>query len=494
MRRALDTVVVFLLLPSVLAFTPLPAVDLAIGARGVATNDSTCLAIQQAISSASSVYYPSDPQYSQDIWHFMNSSIQYPKCTVEPGTVQDVSKIMKILANSTSPFAVKCGGHASNQGFSSTTGVLIAMTRFNKVIYHPETSTADIPTGVIWDDVYAALEPHGVNVVGGRVSGVGATGVTLGGGYSWLTNLYGLTVDSVTAFELVLPSGEVVEVTNDNKFRDLFFALKGGFNNFGIVTKFTLTTYPQGQIWAGLILYSGSHWDKLADATVDFQNSNTDPNANVLPSFNQYPNGTQVAAVLVFYNKPTAPPGLFDKFLNVPSISQNVTTRSFRDFILSIPSNAEAGFRGAFKGVSLAEFSPGILKTILAEIPTWSAYNGANSGVFVSYDMEPFLTSIPKHATPSAFPHDKFASPMNIYFAWTSPDSDGAQMQGIEQTAANIAAAAKAEGQDIDSLTLYPNYCLADTPLEKMYGNNVQRLKSIKEEYDPLNVMGRTGG
>ncbi|KAF8337005.1 FAD-binding domain-containing protein [Cantharellus anzutake] len=478
------------------------------GGAAVATNDSTCLAIQQAISNASSVYYPSDPHYSQDIWHFMSSSVQYPKCTVEPGTVDDVSKIMKILAKSTSPFAVKCGGHASNQGFSSTTGVLIAMTRFNKVIYHPKTSTADIPTGVIWDDVYAALEPHGVNVVGGRVSGIGATGVTLGGGYSWLTNLHGLTVDSVTAFELVLPSGKVVEVTNHNKFRDLFFGLKGGYNNFGIVTRFTLKTYPQGQIWAGLILYSGSQWSKLADAIVDFQHSNTDPNANVLPVFNQYASGTQVTTVLVFYNKPTAPPGLFDRFLNIPSISQNVTTRNFLDFVLSVPSHTAAGFRylrdrakpiscnssGAFMGVSLARLSPSILKTILAEIPTWSAYNQANSGLLVSYDIEPFLTSIPKHATPSAFPHDKFASPLNIYFAWTSPDSDDAQIRGIKQTAANIAAAAKAEGQDIDSLTLYPNNCLADTPLEKMYGNNVQRLKKIKEKYDPLNVMGRTGG
>ena len=69
-----------------------------------------------------------------------------------------------------------------NPGSSSTTGVQISMYRFADVVYNPGTQTADIGAGLIWDDVYAALEPHGVNVVGGRTSGVGVAGFTLGGG------------------------------------------------------------------------------------------------------------------------------------------------------------------------------------------------------------------------------------------------------------------------------------------------------------------------
>lgn len=79
---------------------------------------------------------------------------------------------------------MKGGGHASNPDFSSTTGVQIAMARFDGVTYHADTETVDIGTGLIWDDVYAALEPYGVNVVGGRVTGVGVAGFTLGGGKS----------------------------------------------------------------------------------------------------------------------------------------------------------------------------------------------------------------------------------------------------------------------------------------------------------------------
>lgn len=77
---------------------------------------------------------------------------------------------------------VKGGGHTANPGFSSTVGVQVAMSRFSEVVYDSTTQTATIGAGLVWDDVYAALEPHGVNVVGGRVPGVGVAGFTLGGG------------------------------------------------------------------------------------------------------------------------------------------------------------------------------------------------------------------------------------------------------------------------------------------------------------------------
>jgi FAD/FMN-containing dehydrogenase len=79
---------------------------------------------------------------------------------------------------------VKGGGHASNPGFSSTLGVQIAMSRFSDIIYNAASQTVTIGAGLIWDDVYAALEPHGVNIVGGRVTGVGVAGCILGGGTS----------------------------------------------------------------------------------------------------------------------------------------------------------------------------------------------------------------------------------------------------------------------------------------------------------------------
>jgi len=144
--------------------------------------------------------------------------------------------------------------------------------------------------------------------------------------------------------------------------------------------------------------------------------------------------------------------------------------------------------------VSLANLSSNIVQTVISETEKWGPYNLIESGVFVSYSIEPFLTSIPQHATLSAFPHNKYGFPLVIYFAWTSSTADNYQLEGIKRSAEKITAVAKAEGQDIDSLTLYPNDCLADTPLERMYGNNVMALKAIKEKYDPLNIMGYAGG
>lgn len=100
--------------------------------------------------------------YSSDISHSAPSASEESVCSVEPGSADDVGKIIQILGSSRTPFAVKGGGHAVNPGFSSTTGVQIAMTR--------------------WDQVYDALDHTGVIVIGGRENGVGVAGLTLGGG------------------------------------------------------------------------------------------------------------------------------------------------------------------------------------------------------------------------------------------------------------------------------------------------------------------------
>ena len=109
---------------------------------------------------------------------------------------------MKVIRENRIPFAVKGGGHTANPGFSSTTGIHIAMRRFSHVTVHSDNQTVDVGPGLIWDDVYKALEPHNINVVGGRVSGVGVAGFTLGGGYSWKSNQFGLAIDNLLGYEV----------------------------------------------------------------------------------------------------------------------------------------------------------------------------------------------------------------------------------------------------------------------------------------------------
>ena len=89
-----------------------------------------------------------------------------------------------------------------NPGFSSTIGIQISMSRFDTVMYYPESSTVDVGSGLIWDEVYQTLDPYNITVVGGRVSGIGVAGLTLGGGYSWKSNQYGLSIDNVFEYEV----------------------------------------------------------------------------------------------------------------------------------------------------------------------------------------------------------------------------------------------------------------------------------------------------
>jgi hypothetical protein len=115
----------------------------------------------------------------------------------------------------------------------------------------------------------------------------------------------------------------------------------------------------------------------------------------------------------------------------------------------------------------------------------------------VSYDVEPFVADIFSHSNiPSAYPPDRSHAlfPTNIYFAWSSPSKDLEVAAALRQSTNVIRAAAIAEGQNITNVAVYGNYAFLGTPVESLYGANVQRLRSIRNQVDPHNVMALAGG
>ncbi|KAJ7615823.1 FAD-binding domain-containing protein [Roridomyces roridus] len=439
-----------------------------------------CLQIQEAISSASAVYFPGDllGNYAVDLSHWASSSSQLAACSVEPGTADDVAAIIKTLGSTNTSFAVKGGGHTANPGFSST--------------------TPTIRTGLVWDSVYEALEPFGVNIVGGRVSGVGVAGFTLGGGYSWKTNQFGLTVDSVTEFELVKPNGDIVTVTPTSE-PDLFFGLTGGGNNFGIMTQFTLKTHPQGQVWGGLILYTEDQLPAVSDAIAAFANNVTDPKAAIIPAIN-FLLGAPGVSHLMFYDGLTPPSGIFDNFLAIPALLTDVSTRSFLSLVQAAPSNVTTGERGFFHTVSLLDYTPNIISAIINETKFWGSALTLAGATFISYDIEPFLPTLYTHGAPgvtTAYPPSRTnpgAIPLNLYFAWALPTSDSIIHDALVASAQQLMSVAQGEGQDLSKLGLYTNYALYDTPLERICGANLPRLREIRASVDPEGVMALAGG
>lgn len=421
---------------------------------------------------------------------YMTSSAQPPTCLVKPATPEDLAAVVKVVGQKRINFAVTSGGHTGNPGFSSTNGILISMKGFQRVVLSNDKSYVDIGTGNIWDNVYQVLEGSGVNINGGRVSGVGLGGfITSGGGFSWLTNQLGLTVDTLQQFSIVLPDGSHQTVTPSSN-PDLFWAVKGGGNQFGIVYDVRLATKAQSkQVWGGLKTYTFDQIPAIVNATAAFDVKNEDPKAQIIPTFNFFL-GQPGVSLLAFYDGENPPAGTFDMFDSARPFTADWKARGFTDLVRSAPSNATAGHRGAFHTVSLTSYSQSLIEFIVAELNHYGSIGWQHSAFFLSYDVEPFLDYPSK---PAAWKHDNSPKPLNIYFAWDSPLDDAFWRKEIVATADRITQKARDEGQKLDGLLLYPNYAIDSTPIDRIYdAASRQRLRSIKARIDPTNVMGLT--
>ncbi|KAH9042472.1 FAD-binding domain-containing protein [Lactarius pseudohatsudake] len=435
----------------------------------------TCNQIAEAVSDASQVFFPPSTQYLSDIFHFVPSSTQESACSVEPGTAEDVSKILRILGSTRTPFA-------------------IALARFNDTKVNSENGTVEVGPGLTWDQVYTTLNSTGVNVVGGRIPGVGVSGLTLGGGYSYISNQYGLAIDNVASYELVLPNGTITTVTSQDE--DLWFGLRGGLNNFGVVTKFVLMSHPQTQIWAGTISYPGTQLDAIKEAYAKYKEVN-DTKASLVISLG-YSSGQFTVLLLAFYDAPIPPPGLFDGFLAIPSTQNTVSTRSFSDFVVSLKAFYATGFQRTFySGVPSIRYSPAIFDVFKNMTVFWGKRLEAldkNTSVLTS--LEPFDSTLLSHGTPSAYPPDRsqVVFPGIISYEWSNASLDATMARALRQNTDEAHAAVLADGQNISHAATYVNYALFDTPLKDMYGANVARLRKIRAEIDPEDVMGLAGG
>ncbi|KAG1839891.1 FAD dependent oxidoreductase [Suillus subalutaceus] len=429
---------------------------------------------QAAVSSSSVVYYAGESQYIKDNYHWSASSNQASECSFEPATAEDVGIALRILGETQTPFGVKSGGHATNAGFSSTPGVEIALYSFSDVL--------TLGMGLIWDDVYVALEPYNMTVVGPKITGIGIGGITLGGGYSYLTNQYGLGIDSVVAYELVMPNGTVAEIT-DATNSDLFFALRGGFNNFGIVTTVTVNTHPQSLVWGGLVSYSMNEWAAASSAIANYSATVTDPKASMYNAFN-YIAGVPIMANILFYDGPTPPAGIFDEFLAIPAIVALVSTRRYVDLVQSLPLNATAGLRTVFSSVAMVDATVPVMDMIVNETTFWSKKLASSSAGIVTYGVDIFLPTIYDHvASPTAYPPSRSQgySYIELFYGWTESKYDSTIFDAVSASGQNIIDSLVADGQDVANVAVYPNHAPPNTTLERI-------------AVDPDNVMALTGG
>jgi len=168
-----------------------------------------------------------------------------PDVTVSCTGTADVVDAVKFARENNYTVAVRGGGH-SIAGLSAIDGgLLIDLAPMSVVKVDPERRLAYVQGGALWKDVDQATQEHGLATPGGVVSDTGVAGLTLGGGYGWLRRKHGLSCDNVVEAEVVTADGEVLTASAEEN-PDLYWAIRGGGGNFGIVTSFTFALHPVG--------------------------------------------------------------------------------------------------------------------------------------------------------------------------------------------------------------------------------------------------------
>ncbi|KAJ7366319.1 FAD-binding domain-containing protein [Mycena albidolilacea] len=304
----------------------------------VSASSLACAAIQ--LDLGSSVVEYSGSEYSATVqgpWSLFNS-LDRPTCIVYPRAASHVQVAMSKIFSFGSQYAVQAGAHSAMVGWNSISdGVLISFAHMTNTSYNPLTDTVTVQPGVHWGDAIAAVEPYGVSVIGGRASDIG-TGLLLGGGISFISPLYGWSADSIKEVDVVLVTGESVTANATNKFSDLFRALKGGANRFGIATRYELyaahTGTKEDKDWfGGSIVYPESSSVALSNASARYIREVTDPKAGLIVLM-QATNLTPVDAnviIYLFYKGGSLPTNIFGDFLSIPNTSTSLSPLSYYD-------------------------------------------------------------------------------------------------------------------------------------------------------------------
>ncbi|RYP52874.1 hypothetical protein DL768_002044 [Monosporascus sp. mg162] len=260
-------------------------------------------------------------------------SQSYPNSTIHPGSsvfaehviasAEEVAGGLAILRKADQTFAVRTQGHMPIPGAADVSnGVLMVTTSLNNVQYTDDSkSVVQIGAGNRWLDVYEVLAKDSLAVAGGRFGPVGVSGLLLGGGISYFSS-----ANSVVNYEVVLANGTVCEA-NAQQNSDLYWALKGGAFNFGIVTRFDLTTFSVPYMWGGSAYYDASALNPLVNAYASYavaSGGSSDPAAHSDPSILYNVTTGEVSGYSIYMHRGDDPaPAALKNFTDIPSTFQD---------------------------------------------------------------------------------------------------------------------------------------------------------------------------
>lgn len=438
----------------------------------------------QGLKIQGSIVSPSSPQYEQAISRWSEAAIRRAAYVFYPVVPSDIAEILRYARSQAPPLdiAVKCGGHDSSGTSSSDGGIVIDLARINHVNVSEDKKTVTVGGGALWGDVYAEIENHELEVVGGGFSSVGVGGYTTGGGYSVLSGRYGLGVDNVVQATVVLADGRIVICSADEE-SDLFWAVRGGGSQFGVVVEFVLKSYPVREpAQTGILAYPGTQLPALLEALQVFL-SLQQQDSIIMMFFSRMPPYFQPSIAIMPYIKgsPDKAEQLLSPFYtNLQPVFQRIDT------VPSLASFARANDRTLDKCSrrfisSTAPFSKLWDDVVTTAYQDWVAFTEAEE-----FRGSMLLWEFPHSDKIAEVKEDATAFPLRVphYYvvvmgSHSSPEGDSVSREWVTKTAAYIR---KANVEKTGVTLPTPAYCSLPgyEDVVEVYGGNYARLRKLK--------------
>lgn len=416
-----------------------------------------------------------------------------PALVFQPSYAKEVAAAVIICRATGVKFAVKSGGHAPMAGASSSDGgVSIDLRNFKNITLNEDKSLVSIGAGNIWEDVFDELAKHGKAVAGGRAGDVGVGGYTLGGGISFFASARGWACDNVRNYEVVTAAGEIINV-NYESYPDLFWALRGGGPNFGIVTRFDYETFPQGDIYAGSLVIDYKHKDEIVPLFTSFAHDSDPKTATWLVA--AYYEGRAFFSMLAMHADPTPEFEVLKAYAKVPALHQAHQIRSISDMTRSITAQNVPDHYQNYQNTTFkmdTDFVQWLVEMYMREIePVQDSYESKQPIVMTMQYYTKESVALMRRQGGNCLPLKEDEAPyLNVLTpsAWLH-EKDTELVMGI---ISKIHRLAREEGARRGLLVeyIYMNYGSHTQDVFKGYGKeNYDRLEQIAKKYDPEAVF-----
>jgi FAD/FMN-containing dehydrogenase len=434
------------------------------------------------------VLVPEQPDYEQARRVFNALIDRRPSMIVRCASTADVVKAVEVARDRGLIAAVRGGGHSLSGLSTCDEGIVIDLGGLKSIAVDPQARSARAGGGVLWGEFDAATQAHGLHTPGGRVTTTGLAGFTTGGGYGWTSSKYGLACDNLISAEVVLADGSVVR-TSQTEHPDLFWAIRGGGGNFGIVTEFEFRLHPLGPtVLAGLQMFPVERatevmrgWRDIADAAPDELSLacvvvTAPPEPFVPPELR----GKPVLGIAALYvGDPDDAAAAVRPLRELGPVVDHIAPMPYTGFQAALDPLAPWGVRSYARGEYMRELTDAAIDTFLAHAVDLTAA-AAPLTQMVIFRVGQAVSAIPDQAT--AFSHrdaQYIFHPINV---WTHPADD-------ERMIAAGRAFATAM-RPYSTGAAYLNFTLEPDRVRDAYGDEkYARLQALKDRYDPCNLF-----